>query len=138
MTCSGVPDAAMPAAASAEPMIAMPMPGVAPEQLLDGDRQREPGRIVHHRLGHELPAVQPDLGRLLHDRVRELLALVPLVGVRAHHVFGEAVHPLLELELVFVECHREFGHGLKLPVGNPLVYSSVTSPIVHPHTADDS
>ena len=76
--------------------------GVAPEQLLDGDRQGQPGRVAE-RVQQELPAVQADLGGLLHDRVRELLALVPLVAGGTDDVLGEVVDPLLDLQLVFVE-----------------------------------
>ena len=76
--------------------------GVTPEQLLDGDRQRQPGRVAD-RVHQEVDAVEADLGRLLDDRPRELLALVPLVGGRADDALGEVVHPLLDLQLVFVE-----------------------------------
>ena len=93
--------------------------GVAPEHLLDRDRQRESGGIAEG-VEQELPAVQADLGGLLDDRVRELLALVPLVAGRTNDVFGEVVHPLLDLELVFVEC--EISHdrswSAMLPAGN--------------------
>ncbi len=77
--------------------------GVAPEQLLDGHRQGEPGGVVHHGLGHELPAVEPDLGRFLDHGVREFLALVPLVSHRSDLVHGELMDPLLDLELIFVQ-----------------------------------
>ncbi len=86
-------------------------PGVTPEHLLDGDRQREAGGIAH-RVEHEVEAVQPDLGGLFDDRVRELLALVPLVGGGADHVLGEVVDPFLDLQLVLVEVEREVRHGL--------------------------
>ena len=59
--------------------------GVAPEQLLDGDRQRE-ARRVGDGVHQEVDAVEPDLGGLLDDRPRELLPLVPLVGGRADDV----------------------------------------------------
>ena len=84
--------------------------GVAPEQLLDGDRQGEAERVAHG-VGHELPAVEADLGRLLHDRPRELLPLVPLLGGGAHDGVGEVVDPLLDGELVLVEVERVLGHG---------------------------
>ena len=83
--------------------------GVTPEDLLDGDRQRESGR-VGHRVHDEVDAVQADLGGLLDDRPRELLALVPLVGGGPDDVLGEVVTPLLQLQLVFVEIQREVGH----------------------------
>jgi hypothetical protein len=50
-------------------------------------------------------AVQPDLGGLLDDRPRELLALVPLLGGRTHDVLGEGVNPVPQLDLVVVESH---------------------------------
>ena len=56
--------------------------GVAPEQLLVDQRQREAGR-VGPELGQALEAVQADLGRLLDDRPGGLLALVPLGCGRA-------------------------------------------------------
>ena len=84
--------------------------GVAPEQLLERDRQREPGVVAHRRLREEVERVQADLGGLLHDRHRELLPLVPLVGGRAHHGGGEIVHPVLDLLLVLVESEGELGH----------------------------
>ena len=90
--------------------------GVAPEQLLDGDGQGQPGR-VGDRVEQEVDAVEPDLGGLLDDRPGELLALVPLVGRRADHALGEVVHPLLDLQLVLVEGEREVGHAHKLPRG---------------------
>ena len=85
--------------------------GVAPEQLLDGDGSISPVGSAN-ALRHEVEAVEADLGRLLHDRPRELLPLVPLVGDRAHDVLGEVVDPLLDLQLVLVEVEREVGHAL--------------------------
>ena len=70
--------------------------GVAPEQLLGGDRQHQPGGL-EERVGHEVEGVQADLGRLLDDRPRELLPLVPLVGDGANDVLGEVVDPFLDL-----------------------------------------
>ena len=107
----------MPAAARAGAHDRHADAGVAPEQLLDGDRQREPGRVAD-RVEQEVDAVQADLRGLLDDRPRELLALVPLVGGRADDVLGEVVDPLLDLQLVLVEGQREVGHGPKLPAGN--------------------
>ena len=49
------------------------------------------------------------------------------MGGWAQHLFGEAVHPLLDLDLVFVEVQRELGHNAKLLIGNKIVYCSVTS-----------
>ena len=56
--------------------------GVAPEELLHRDRDAEPG-LVEALGGPEVERVEPDLGGLLDDRPRELLALVPLGGRRA-------------------------------------------------------
>ena len=81
-------------------------PGVAPEQLLVRDRQREPAR-VGPELGQRLEAVEADLGRLLDDRPGRLLALVPLRGRRAHHALGEAVDPVADVALVVRELERE-------------------------------
>ena len=84
--------------------------GVAPKQLLDGDHHGEVGGVVHHHLGHELPAVEADLRGFLDDRVRKLFLFVPFLTIGAHDIFGEAVNPLLELKLIFVECERKVGH----------------------------
>ena len=86
MTCSGVPlpDDAGGGEARAEDRQADA--GVAPEQLLDGDRQGEAGGVAHHGVGHEVDAVEADLGGLLDDRPRELLPLVPLLRRGAHDV----------------------------------------------------
>ena len=46
MTCSGVPLPLMPAAASAEPMIAMPMPASPQNSSSIATRQREAGRVA--------------------------------------------------------------------------------------------
>ena len=51
----------MPAAASAVPMIAMPMPA-SPQKISSiADRQRQPGRIGIMALSEEVDPVQPDL-----------------------------------------------------------------------------
>ena len=84
--------------------------GVTPAHLLDHDRPGEAGGIGE-RVGAELHRVEADLGRLLDDRPRRLLPLVPLVGGGADDVLGEVVDPLLDLELVLVEVEREVGHG---------------------------
>ena len=83
-----------------------PDAGVAPEELLVGDRHRE-ARRVSERVLEELEGIEPDLGGLLNDRPRRLFPLVPLVGGRADNVLGEAVHPFLDLPLLFVQLHRE-------------------------------
>ena len=90
--------------------------GVAPRQLLAGDGQHQPAR-VEEALGDEVEGVQPDPGRLLDDRPRRLLALVPLVPGRADHRLGEVVDPLLDLQLVLVEVQGEIGHGALLRSG---------------------
>ena len=69
-------------------------PGIAPEQFLDGHRHGEAGLVADHPLGQEFPAVQPDLGRLLDDRVGKLLPLIPFRSSGADHVHGELVYPV--------------------------------------------
>ena len=104
--------------------------GIAPEQLLVEHRHHQPGR-VREGVRDEVERVQADLRRLLDDRPRGLLPLVPLVGGRTDDVLGEVVDPLLDLELVLVESEGEIGHCCylrgeddpparlpKLPVGN--------------------
>ena len=81
-------------------------PGVAPEQLLVDDRQRQPGR-VGEELRQALEAVQPDLRGLLDDRPGGLLLLVPLVGGRTDDVGGEAVDPVADVLLVLGQRQRE-------------------------------
>ena len=49
-------------------------------------------------------AVEADLGRLFDDGPRVFLFLVPFLARRSDDALGEVVHPLLELELVLVEC----------------------------------
>ena len=80
--------------------------GVAPEQLLVDDRQRQAGR-VGEELREPLEAVQADLRGLLDDRPGRLLPLVPLVRGRAHDVGGEAVHPVADVLLVLGQLQRE-------------------------------
>ena len=111
MICSGVPLPAMPAAASPEPMIAMPMPA-SPQKISSTATGNVSPVGSRHRVHDEVDAVQTDLGGLLDDRPRELLALVPLVRGRTDDVLGEVVNPLLDLQLVFVEVQREVGHDL--------------------------
>src|SRR4029453_11354226 len=88
-------------------------PGVTPAPLLAAGREQKAGR-VGEALGHELPGVEADLGGLLDDRPRRLLALVPLVTDGSHDLLGEVVPPLLDLLLVLVEVERELGHGALL------------------------
>ncbi len=83
---------------------------VPPEELFEGEGQGEAGRVAEHRVGEEVERVQPDPGRLLDDRVRELLPLVPLLGGRAHHGLGEVVDPLLDRQLVLVQAQGEVSH----------------------------
>ena len=87
--------------------------GVAPPQLLEAHRQRQAGGIGEC-VRHEVEAVEADVRRLLHDGPWELLTLVPLVSDRAHHVLGEVVDPLLQLQLVLVEVEREVRHALQV------------------------
>ena len=81
-------------------------PGVAPEELLVDEREGQPRRIGPE-LGDRLEAVEPDLGRLLHDRPGELLLLVPLVRRGPHRLLGEPVRPLPDVLLVLGELERE-------------------------------
>src|SRR5664280_477668 len=90
--------------------------GVTPGELLGGDGH-EQSALVQEGGGDELEGVQPDLGRLLDDRPRGLLPLIPLVGGGADHVLREVVHPLLELQLILVEVQGEFRHGALLRSG---------------------
>ena len=84
-------------------------PGVAPAHLLAHDREQQPGGI-REALRHELPRVEADLRRLLDDGPRRLFFLVPLVTGGPHDLFGEVVHPLLDLLLILVEIEGELGH----------------------------
>jgi hypothetical protein len=84
---------------------------VAPEQLLEGDGQRQPGVVTQRRLGEEVEGVEADLGRLLDERPGKLLALVPLLRRRPHDRLREVVDPLLDLLLIFVQLQGELAHG---------------------------
>src|SRR5574341_791145 len=64
------------------------------------------GRIAEDGL-EELEGVETDLGRLLDDGPTCLLPLVPLVSRRPDDILGEAMDPLLELDLLLVEVHGE-------------------------------
>ena len=83
---------------------------VTPGELLQGDDHLETLR-VGEGVGHEVHRVQANLGRLLDDGPRGLLALVPLVCSWPHHVLGEVVNPRLHGLLILVELHRELSHG---------------------------
>ncbi len=111
MTCSGVPLPAMPAAARPEPKIDRPMPASPQNSSSRATGSVRPVLVAERRLGEEVERVEADLGRLLDDRPRELLALVPLVGGGADDVLGEVVDPLLDLQLVLVEGEREVAHA---------------------------
>ena len=80
--------------------------GVAPEQLLVDDRERQAGR-VGVELRQRLEAVEADLGRLADDRPGRLLLLVPLGGRGADDVGGEAVDPVADVALVVGEVEVE-------------------------------
>ena len=109
----------MAATASAVPKMPRPMPASPQKSLLAGDGQREPGR-VGPAVGEELEAVEADLGGLLDDRPRRLLALVPLGGGRAHDLFGEAVHPVAQVPLFLVQVERELSHDQAFGMSNRL------------------
>ena len=92
------------------PMIAMPMPA-SPQKISSmatGSVSPVGSPIA---LSRKSTPYRPICGGLLHDRPRELLALVPLVGGGTDDVLGEVVGPLLDLQLVFVEIEREVRHG---------------------------
>jgi hypothetical protein len=84
--------------------------GIPPEQLLEGDRQGQALRVLQG-VGEEVEAVQPDLGGLLDDGIREFLGLVPLMGRGPDDFLGEVMDPFLDLELVLAEREGELGHG---------------------------
>src|SRR4051812_35385635 len=92
--------------------------GVAPEELLVHDREREAG-LVGPELGDRLEAVEPDLRRLLDHRPGRLLLLVPLCGSRPNDPVGEPVDPVADVLLVLVQRHREVLLG-RLAVGGDL------------------
>src|SRR5258708_19725372 len=69
---------------------------IAPEQLLPGDRDAEAAGLKP-LLGEEIERVQADLRRLLQDRPRRLLALVPLRGGGPDHPPAQPLHPLPHL-----------------------------------------
>ncbi len=85
-----------------------PDPGVAPEELLVHEGEGEPGRIGPE-LRDRLEAVEPDLGRLLHDGPGELLLLVPLVRGGADDLLGEPMRPVAHVLLILGELEREGG-----------------------------
>ena len=97
-----------------------PDPGVAPEQLLVDDRQRQ-ARLVEPELGQALVAVEADLRGLLDHRPRRLLALVPFGGRRADDVGGEAVDPVADVLLVLGQLEREGRGGVLLGSGDRLL-----------------
>ena len=115
--CSGVPLAASEAAANPVPRIDNAIPGVTPEHLLEDGEHAEPGRFGGLR-GEQLHGVKADLGRLLDERPRRFLALIPLRGRGPHDVGGELVHPVPDLDHVLRQfkrkrhCHSSFPHPL--------------------------
>ena len=104
--CSGVPCPKIAATAREVPKIAHPDTGVAPEQLLVDDRERQAG-LVGPELGQAFESVEADLGGLLDHRPRRLLALVPLRRGGPDDVLGEAVDPVAEVLLVLVQLEGE-------------------------------
>ena len=85
-----------------------PDPGVAPEELFIYEGEGEPGRIGPE-LSDRLEAVEPDLGRLLHDGPGELLLLIPLVRGGADDLLGEPMRPIAHVLLILGELERERG-----------------------------
>ena len=98
---------------------------ITPEQFFNRNWQSKTGAVLPS-VHQELPAVEPNLCRLLHYRIRELFAFVPFGGSWTHDVFGESVRPVFNLLLVIVEGHRKFTHTHKLPMGNSLCTAMVT------------
>ena len=86
-----------------------PDTGVPPGHLLVHRRQQLAGRISK-TAGDEVERVQPNLSRLLDDRPRRLLPLVPLVSRRSQDILGELVDPLDHLQLVLVHLERKVTH----------------------------
>ena len=88
------------------------------------DGEREARLVAHHGVGHEVHPVEADLGGLLDDRPRRLLALVPLLPGGADDGVGELVDPVAQLLLVVGQLEGELSHGRtssgerKLPSGN--------------------
>ena len=87
--------------------------GVTPAHLLVDEAHEQTGR-VREALRDEVEGVEPVLGRLLNDRPRRLLPLVPFGAGGTDDVLGELVHPLDDLELVLVELEGVVGHGCAL------------------------
>ena len=83
--------------------------GIAPEQLLEHRQDSEPAGFGGLR-GEQLHGVQAHLGRLLDDRPRRLLALVPLRRCRPHHLLSELVDPVPHLDDVLGRLERK-RHG---------------------------
>ena len=79
--------------------------GAAPGQLL-GDQRGHDARRVGVGLLEEVDPVEPDLGRLLDHRPRELLGLVVLDGDRADLLLGEVVDPVPDLTLLVAQLKR--------------------------------
>ena len=104
--CSPEPCPKIAATASAVPMIDMPIPA-SPQKSSSLTMRQHQARGVGEELGEPLVAVEPDLRRLLDDRPRRLLALVPLVRRRPHDIRGEPVHPVADVLLVLAELQRE-------------------------------
>ena len=80
-------------------MIAMPMPA-SPQNSSSLTIGNMSPLGSNQNWAIALEAVEADLGRLLDDRPRGLLALVPLGGGRAHRPLGEAVHPVADVLLI--------------------------------------
>ena len=83
--------------------------GITPAHLLVDEAHQEPGG-VGEALADEIGGVEAVLGGLLNDRPGCLLTLVPLAAGRPDDVLSEVVDPLLDLELVLVQCEGEVRH----------------------------
>ena len=84
MTCSGVPLAAMPAAARPEPKIDSAMPASPQNSSSSAMGMLSPVGSAMRHVGEEVEGVEPDLGGLLDDGPGELLLVVPLLPGGTH------------------------------------------------------
>ncbi len=93
-------------------------PGIAPEQLLVDERERQAGGIGEE-LREPFEAVEPDLGCLFDDRPGGLLLLVPLVRGRPYDISRETVDPVANVLLILGQLERK-GDVLAGSAGNCL------------------
>src|ERR1019366_6159766 len=82
---------------------------VTPGEFLEGDHERET-RLVADGVHQEVETVHAELGGLFDEGPGRLFTLVPLGGDGAHLLFGEAVQPVAQRDLVLVEFNRKIAH----------------------------